>query len=269
VSGEICEQEWSIGLNTEASPPVCDFTGDWNLNFTFGCEPSLVAANTCPLPLVNGVFQAPGMVSFHLTTESFCPTVFADVRLSASLTSFQDANHAILKDNFLSGATAYFVASVSSPDATIVEVKMLTVRSELPSFGITTLYQNPGIDVPSIVVTDFPRNPTVSAFPTQSHFSLILDSTTFPVNVDSSQGLTISCTLEVVFANTGLGGGTHTRQLSVLFANVLAAENAGNSPVDAAAAVVLGSVGLNSGASSTVFFSVVLVAALALVQLMF
>jgi hypothetical protein len=258
VLGESCEQEWSIKLNADMSPPVCDFTGDWTVTFTMLCEPSLVASNTCPLPFVDGRYQSTGYVSFHLTTESFCPTVFADVRLSASLASFQEHGHTIVKDNFISGATAYFVATVSSPDATIVETSLLTVRSDA-----TTLYDTDGgVHLSVFTPENFPRSPTVSSHPTQSWFSIVLDPTVFPVAVDSSASFSVWATLNVVFANTGAGGGFHTRQFTVLLERIMAESDGGSNPVDARAVVQMGPA-LAAGSASAVASSGLLLVALA------
>jgi hypothetical protein len=265
VNNAVCEQEWAIGLFTPSSPPVCDFTGDWNMTFTVLCHQSLVTANTCPLPLVGGTPQLSATIGFHLTTEHFCPTVFADVGLSATLTSFQDAAHTITKDNFLSGATAYFIAQAASTDATIVEVSLHSVSSALAGFGATTLYRRPpgGSQHSIIQIQEFPRVVGgVSEHPTQSWFSIVLDTSVFPVNVDSSAGFTISVTLNVVFANTGQGG-FHTRQFNVLFSKILAQDNTNNSPVDAHAQVQLAPPA-DLGSASSVSASILVFSALAL-----
>jgi len=267
VATEPCEQEWAIVLHADLSPPVCDFTGDWNLTFTVLCEPSLVSNNTCPLPFVpaHNRFEYSGVVQFHLTTENFCPTVLADVGLTASLVSFQDHPHAIVKNNFLSGATAYFVATAASPDVTIVETTLLTVRSD----G-TTLYDTAGA-VHNAVFTaeEFPRAlfGGVSPHPSQTYFSIVLDPLVFPVNVDASASFDIWATLNVVFANTGQEGGMHTRQFTVLMQRVFAAADAGANPVDARAAVGLAAGSLHGSGVAAISFSGLVLAALALLQL--
>jgi hypothetical protein len=194
ASPQVCEQEWAFNL-AGLSPPVCTFTGDWNITFDITCHAS--AASNCPLP--SGVTTS-YTIPFHLTTENFCPTLFADVRLSATLVSYQEAAHSNLKDNFLSGSTAYFVASVSSPDATIVETSFLTISS-----GATLIHSSSATS-PFLSVTEFPRTGGVSSHPREGHFSLELVPSFFTVAVDSSASFNIATSLNVVFANTEPSG---------------------------------------------------------------
>jgi hypothetical protein len=237
------------------SPPVCNFTGDWNITFEVVCEAS--AASNCPLPA--GQVTAI-TVPFHLTTENFCPTVFADVRLTASLASFQEEAHTNLKDDFLSGATAYFVATVSSPDATIVETKLHTVSS-----GATMLYDvGTAFSAVGFHKEEFPRSAGVggvSSRPTESFFDQVLDTTNFPVGVDSSAPFSFFVTLDVVFANTGAG--LNRRFMMLLTPRVLAVDN--GAVADANKQVSL-SAPLSSGASAVVG-SFALVASLAVLLL--
>jgi len=206
-----CEQEWSFPLDAAFSPPVCDFTGNWILGFTVTCEPIITAAGHCPLSFVSGSYQYHVDIPFHLTTEHFCPVVFADVGLTASLASFQDHAHLISKTDFLNDATAYFVASVFSPQATIVETKLHTVK-----VGAQTLYSDiPAVINSGFIPENFPRSPpNPSLHPTQSWFSFVLTTGFFPVPVDGSAPFSIDVVLDVTFLDTA--SNMHSQSMTLL-----------------------------------------------------
>jgi hypothetical protein len=265
VSAQPCEQEWKFVLNG-TSPPLCTFTGDWNLTFTVVCQTN--EASTCSLPSGSPTTYT---IPFHLTTESFCPVVFADVRLTASLASFQEEAHTTLKSSFLSGATSYYVATVTSPDALIVETKLHAASSN----GVT-LYDVDSFFTDSVfTVKNWPRNGTIASdHPTQSWFSILLSSAKFPVNVDSSAQFTIAVTLDVVFANTQSNGFRRIFMLvnpSLIKPHLLAAGDGANGVADAHAQVGLsnGNGGnpdhVSSGTSAAA--SLALIVGLALLQL--
>jgi hypothetical protein len=242
VASQPCEQEWNF-LLSGTSPPLCNFTGDWTITFTVVCQAS--AGATCPLPSGETTVYS---IPFHLTTENFCPVVFADVRLSASLSSFQDPEHTISKSNFLLGATSYFVAAVSSPDAQIVQTTLHTASSS----GLT-LY-----DAGSVHDSVFTITPAGTLAATQSHFNIVLNPSKFPVPVDSSAQFNIAVTLDVVFANTGSNGLRRVLMLlnpTLIKPHLLAAGGQPDGIADARAQVSLSTTdqtGPLSGASSVV-----------------
>jgi hypothetical protein len=240
ASPQVCEQEWAFNL-AGLSPPVCTFTGDWNITFDITCHASVTS---CPLP--SGVTTS-YTIPFHLTTENFCPTLFADVRLTATLVSYQEAAHSTPKDNFLSGSTAYFVASVSSPDATIVETSFNTISSG------ATLVHSSSATSPFLSVTEFPRTGGVSAHPREGYFSLELVPSFFAVAVDSSTSFNIATSLNVVFANTEPSGvqrsflmmlAPRARILAAGSSGAVADANKQVTLVTGSAAATMGSIGL-------------------------
>jgi len=253
ATGGICEQEWIIDFNA-TSPPVCDFTGDYTLNFITVCEPSL--GSSCPLPLDVGTntYQSPASITFHITTEDFCPKAFADIDVHASLTSFQDDLLTISKDSFLQGDTAYFKTTVSSSSATIVGTTIQSISS--PTASSTLLYQLPtGSLVPQVTVSNYPATGLTSV--TTSKFSVGLTNDLFNVPVDSSSPFTFNTVSNVVFANTQ--GQTHTMSLEIPFTNshpyMITTQDTPVSsrsrPVDASKSVTLGSPSVAASSSAT------------------
>jgi len=190
-------------MTAPQSPPICDYTGDWTLSFNAICEPSL--GSNCPLPqnVVTGRREQLVTVTYHLTSEDFCPRILADVPVSASLTSYQDAGHSIPKDDFLHGARTYWLAQAASPSATIVEVSTKSVSSDNTLLYSDTPFSQNGIN---FAVTNFLRatgtEAGVSDHPTQSWFAFDLNPNTFLVAADQSAPFAISVTLNVVFLNT-------------------------------------------------------------------
>jgi len=226
----ICEQEWKIVFDAW-SPPVCDFTGDYTLEFVVRCEAGAEAH--CPLQLdtTTGFKQASASVTFHITTEHFCPIVLADVDISASLHSFQDGGHTIPKTDFLQDATAYFRATVSSSVATIVETSISGITHTDNS---QLFYSRPNNLVAGLNVVDFPRVGGVSVHPTESWFDIVLSSTLFPTPVDGQSSANLVVDLNVVFLNTE--GRRVTQQLGMrVVANhpVILADATANHPVQA------------------------------------
>jgi hypothetical protein len=168
------------------------------LNFVVRCEVSAEA--NCPLPLNTntGLKQSDASVTFHITTEYFCPLVLADVDIHATLSSYQDGAHIIAKDDFLQDATAYFKATVSSTVATIVECSIATITRD----DSALFYSRPNALVSDLNVHDFPRVDGASPHPTESHFDIMLSSTLFPLPPDGQQSSEIAVVLNVIFLNT-------------------------------------------------------------------
>jgi len=202
-----CEQLSLIHMKAPQSPPICDYNGDWTISYMAICENSL-GNNACPLPINPSTGRSEQLVTvtYHLTSENFCPKVLATVQASVALQSYQDQAHTIVKNDFILNDRTYWVATVSSTDASIVEVSTNAV-----TVGGTTLYSTsppPSVVNPYVnfAHTDFLRSTGavsgVSDDPTHSFFEFNLDPRVFSVPVDSSQDFTVHTVLNVVFRNT-------------------------------------------------------------------
>jgi hypothetical protein len=175
----------------------------------------------------------------------------ADIPVSASLRSYQDEAHSILKDDFLQHQRTFWIAEASSSAATIVEVSLNHVHS-----GATLLFAPPNTDV-DFAATNFLRVDGavagVSDHPTESHFAFTLNPDVFFVDTDLSAVFTIGVTLNVVFLNTDAAGAPITRTFS-FNPLVMAGAETSNSEVSAASDVTIGgpvSVKKNSLSSSS------------------
>jgi len=191
----VCEQEWLIQFDAPLSPPKCDFTGQYNINFTVRCSASIGAG--CPLPLnADGFKEQNGEVVMHITTEYFCPQIFANVIATASLASYQDAAHSIAKDDFLSGDTIYFRATSASATATISSTTLAS---------LSIVYTYPGSPQSTTLLYPLANSIVVSGATDHDDyhcwFSVPLDST-FPVPFDGSVSFQFQATLNIVFQNT-------------------------------------------------------------------
>jgi len=171
----VCEQEWLIEFDAPASPPVCDFSGVFTLNFTVRCEAGADAH--CPLPLVaDGNHEAPATVVMTINTENFCPQMFADVPATATLASFQDVGLTIPKSDFLQGDTIYFLASADSTKATITSTTVDTVTIDYPTNNHILLYDSAA---PSATYVTLGVHGAKTA-----PFSVPLNPATFPVPLE-------------------------------------------------------------------------------------
>jgi len=207
INHQYCEQEWDYSFSAAESPPVCDFTGNWTITFNVFC----FSGSPCPLP-IGSIYNA--SVFFSLTTEDFCPQLFPDISASATLNSFQDSQHLIPETDFILGAPIYFMTSVSSSQATIVNSKVLCISNVQTS---TTLYSNGGSLIGSnLVVIDPPDTAAV----TESYFKIITSQAYFPVATDQSSAFDIEVIIELTFADTE--GSQSTRpQILIVRPNIL------------------------------------------------
>jgi len=243
----ICEQEWLIQFDADNSPPVCDFTGDFSLNFTVNCQ--AFASGSCPLPFVSAsnTNEAQANVLFHITTEDFCPKAFADVPLTATLASYQDSALTIPKASFLQGDTVFFKVNVDSVSATISSSSIATININYAPAVSTLLY-------PVTPTTVIVHNNDINN--KQCEFSVILDSL-FPVAVDGSLPFTFVVVVNVGFANTQQA--IHITSVSLKPAvgissrdvKVLADSSSSGRPIDTSVSVSVGGVAPAASSSSS------------------
>jgi len=192
-SHSVCEQEWSFSLLDAISPPVCNFNGEWNLTFYVRCFDADISS--CPIALNDdGVPESMSLISFILTTENFCPSIFADITVSASMQSYQDANYMYETNDFLLDTTVYFRVNVISPQATIYSVSIAIIKSN----NTHTIYESPTNHIPTVNVPA----PSVPNPAGVLYFDIRLTDEFFPVIQDGSSSVTISVLLNVVFENT-------------------------------------------------------------------
>jgi hypothetical protein len=248
-----CEQEFKIAFEAW-TPPICDFTGVYTLNFVVRCEPGAEA--NCPLPLNTntGFKQSDASVTFSITTEHFCPLVLAEVDIHAALSSYQDGAHGIPKDDFIHDATAYFKATVSSNVATIVECSISTITASENLF-----YSAPNALVDGLNVQDFPRVGGVSPHPTESWFDIVLNSDLFPAPPDGHASSEIAVVLNVVFLNTE--GRRITQQLGMTLSRnhpvILVDSPTSSHTVQASSAIQLASFSTSASTTSSLVYIIV------------
>jgi hypothetical protein len=238
-----CEQEWEIGFNAPSSPPTCNFNGDYTLEFIVRCQDVELGHCALPLNTMNGLYEAKATVQFHIVTENFCPTLFADVPITASLHSYQDPERTISKTDFLLGSTGYFKAVVFSQEATIVETSFQTIHDATILF-----FTRPTNNYPNeLSIQEFPR-PTNR--PTQAWFDLVLSPSLFSVPIDGSASASFTVMLNVVFWNTN--GITHSLAIPLRPDTIVRLEtkDSGFLPVEART-----SLSLTSGPSAPIIAS--------------
>jgi len=226
-------------FDAAASPPVCDFSVVATLGFTVRCQSG--EETTCPLPFVtaDSVHEAPASVVLTINTENFCPQIFADVPATATLASYQDALLTIPKNDFLQGATIYFLATSASTKATIVGTSVDTVTLD---FGTTHDLLYDAAAPSSVFVTLGAHGATTAAF------SVPLNAATFPVPLDGSVQFTFTVVLNLVFANTA--GVVRVTQIFNPFDDAADSAVSGH-PVDVAQTVSIGASPVDAPAASS------------------
>ena len=124
VIGVPCYQAFSISSHliggcAEAFPSSLERT--WALSFTMGCSAGVDVS--CDNAIISNT-----NLLFPTTSDSLCPQKFAKQNLVGLLLSFQEPEHQILMTNFVNGATANMLLSISAllpmQDAQVVSLKI-------------------------------------------------------------------------------------------------------------------------------------------------
>jgi len=214
LTGPICQQLFVVNINV-LSIGVCNFDGSYVVNLTLVCEASYGVSCPISLNLATGLRQAFAQITFTLDTENFCPTALADIGLTATVQSFQDPSHNIVKNDFFLGQTSYDTVTVASPQATIVQTSISSIVL-LPN---TVLYSNGTffLNQINLHIQEFPpigNQPSTN--PVQAFFDFLLTANPFSPPADSSVTQSLQVTVNVVFINTAPQG-QKTGQLFAAF----------------------------------------------------
>lgn len=166
-------------------------TGQYNMTTLFGCRGDQAL---CPLDASTNT----GLIASSVISEDFCQIVRFDIDLNGVLEVYQDALHTTKKTAFLPTQTAYFMATVWSSKANIIESSINSVFYTLPDDTSRSLFaagqQTQLAQANQFAIT--PVNATAEGF----QFVVSVGDTAldmFPVNVDGSAPFQFSAVIEV------------------------------------------------------------------------
>ena len=166
----------------------CTLDGDFSIAVEYICQASEAA---CPLDDATRT----GSVSVSVESANVCPATVADVGLTGTLASYEDAALSISKTAFIVGQTSHFLATSVSSDAAITSTSILTIRHELS--GVFTLLYDLGtvfsLAGANVVINAATGNPNTATF------AFDVDAAVFVVPRFESDTFTISATLDVDF----------------------------------------------------------------------
>jgi hypothetical protein len=191
--GAPCVQKWRIPVGVTTA---CTFTGTYIINFKLRCHPSIIDPVNCPLDSSNN----DAVATLTVDSENFCITAGVNVGLVGTLNSYSDAAFTITRSAYVHGNTAYFRASMGSPQAFLTGCKIVSVQWEDETSLVTqVLYSNNFITNEGInEIFALGPNDTSTA-----SFNFKLDPLWMPVPVDGSRNFNVSAIVEVTYAKPG------------------------------------------------------------------
>jgi len=113
--GTECERNFIVHVSDSEVNPACSFSGGYELVFDAACRDGFV---DCPVGGAGA--QGSVIVAFDIESGDHCPQVTDTVQLTSSLSLYSNAARTTPGENFLSGTTMYWQASVWSPDTSIL-----------------------------------------------------------------------------------------------------------------------------------------------------
>jgi hypothetical protein len=189
---------------------ACKLNGDYNLTTAIVCRGDQAL---CPLDANTNS----ALIASKVISEDFCQIVRFDIDLSGALAVYQDAAHTTPKTAFLPTQTAFFLATVWSSKATIVNADITDVTYALPDGTSRSLFAA-GDNTALANANQFTltaNNATSEGF----QFVISVGEATndlFPVNIDANAQFVFSATIEVEWEglNTLSGGKRFTFNLA-------------------------------------------------------
>jgi len=115
-TGSTCTQRFQISVTTNGA---CQITGTYGIQFALSCQ---VGPNECPLPA-----GSTAEVTAAIISENFCTQVSALVSVSGSLLSYSSNTYTTTRALFLVDQVSYFMAQVSSSQATLTNATIASV----------------------------------------------------------------------------------------------------------------------------------------------
>jgi hypothetical protein len=197
TQGSTCSQAFTITIDPMGEATNCQITGDYQLSFTIDCQQTGgVDPAECAIDSSTNTATA----DLSVVSENFCTVVSVDVGISGSLSTFQDNAYSVAKSQFLVGQKIYAHADVTSVNATLTSIDVVSVK-------IAT-----GVQAPVILFTAPSTKPISSAAFTvddeganYAEFFFTLDNAFIDhINQDESRAYTITAKLTATF--TGVDG---------------------------------------------------------------
>eukprot|EP01083_Nonionella_stella_P030033 82462_1 len=129
-----CTQQWDIKIR----PICCSLNGFYKIGMQLACRDS----NSTRCGLLHGNGTSDYTFGFSLTSNNLCPRVMPDIDLSASVTSYADADYHHLKKDFSSDDTVYFKIEADSGRASIEDVHFVDISVVAPELSSTLFTRN-------------------------------------------------------------------------------------------------------------------------------
>jgi hypothetical protein len=200
--GALCEQNWGLQLGL---PGTCFLSGTYTLRTTIVCRE--LRASSCPLDAAVNTAD----FSFTLTSPSLCTQVVQTLDLSATLKSYKDAAHTVLKADFVEPEVLYFQAPTSSKQASISMTEIVDVRVLRPSGAVVVLLDgsdptSQGVMTAAGAATSFRRTDGgASLFDVASlpSFEFAMIAATIGLATDQIEGVVVQATVLVRYTNAG------------------------------------------------------------------
>merc|ERR1712072_34842 len=183
-----CETTFDFSLD----PNSCSLTGDYQLSFTFQCNP-LYTGSDCPLQ------GEAGNVLFTLTSGDLCAVFAENVDLTGSLISYLN-DYTTARDAFIINQASYWQAKVSSTKVSIVNSEILAASTIFNSGAEIDLYSG-GANTAEGTAAGFTLDGD-GGDGTQSRFYLNMVSSLFPVPADQFLPAVMKCKVAATYSNT-------------------------------------------------------------------
>lgn len=203
-----CEQVWRI----KVYPNGCSVVGKrFTLKLRLECQPLL--QDTCPLTAGDNDRDS---IQFEITTGNFCPQTVDIVSLFGSLHVFEDNSHTVLKESFLTGQRAHFIARAESMEVSIAHTEVTEITTFNPFYNMYLPLNLPPFPHPDAAVEIVP---TASTPNHEAWFSFIIDSGMFPTSAATAtpNAFRVHARLRCEFVGNNLlefGGSAAVKQLS-------------------------------------------------------
>lgn len=213
-----CEQEWSASLT--AGSDICFFSGPYRFWFTVVCNQGTPAGD-CPLDPVNQFSATVASFTVQLATSDHCPDIVDTLVPVGTVTTFENVEFTVQKDDFLEGQRVYFRVSMQAAQATLSGVRVKELRISPvsgQSIDLITTDQSGAVSIPNnnfallthngnILLKDYRAcdQPGLGASAKcYWDFSLLALSSELGVPNDQSRTITVSGTAVVSYRDAGV-----------------------------------------------------------------
>jgi hypothetical protein len=201
--GSECAQVWRAQFSPVAEQ--CRIDGTYELSYELECRaPRNV---DCPIDATTRVAR----FRFALASSSFCTQVADEIGLAASMSSYLEATHQNVKDDFLDGQVVYFQVYVSSDKASIARTSLYELMVTKRAGAVAVLELDlMNVGVATTLGTQMELTPVAGGATgvgglSVSSFSLRLKTGAAFLNIaqDGIETVDVTATMLVQYANAG------------------------------------------------------------------